>query len=245
MSERSRAWVMMMYERGILEQAYILHSRDYRDTSLIIDVLTRDAGRYSLVVRGGRSSKSKTRGRLQPFTPVLIGSVGRGELKTATTIDFPAVSFRIQGQNLMLGLYVNELLYRLLGKFDPVPEVYEAYESLLSGLQSQDQGVSAIRAFELELLSALGYGISFEYDASNGERVSEERRYRFIVHEGFRVTASDDSETFSGRELLLAASGCLEQVSDTKLKQVTRSSLAILLGDRPLKSRALFKGAGQ
>lgn len=231
-------------KRGLLEPAYILHSRDYRDTSLIIDVLTRDSGRFSLVVRGGRSAKSKVRGRLQPFTPLLLGSTGRGELKTATTIDFPGVAWRLQGQNLMLGLYVNELLYRLLEKFDPVPEIYESYEHLLQALQSAAGGVSSIRLFELTLLGALGYGISFEYDASNGEPVTEQLRYRFIAQEGFRRTAADDQETFTGAELLSIAAGELEHVSDAKLKQVTRSSLGVLLGDKPLKSRSLFRSNG-
>ncbi|MBL6689219.1 MAG: DNA repair protein RecO [Pseudomonadales bacterium] len=229
--------------RGVLEPAYILHSRDYRDTSLIIDVLTRDFGRYSLVVRGARSSKSKIRGRLQPFTPLLVGSTGRGELKTATTIDFPGAAWRLQGQNLMLGLYVNELLYRLLGKFDPVPEIYESYEDLLQALQSAAGGVLSIRLFELTLLEALGYGISFEYDAGNGERVTERFRYRFIVQEGFRKTAADDHETFTGAELLSIAARELEHVSDAKLKQVTRSSLGVLLGEKPLKSRSLFRSS--
>ncbi len=234
-----------MTSKDVLEPAYILHSRDYRDTSLIVDLLALESGRFSIVVRGARSSKSKTRGRLQPFTPLLVAATGRSELKTATTIDFPGPAFRLQGQNLMLGLYINELLYRLLGRFDPVPEVFEAYERLLQDLQQVDDGVSSVRLFELNLLSALGYGISFEYDASNGEPVNEELRYRYIAQEGFRVTVSEDRETFSGAELLKIAAGELEEVSDMKMKMVTRGSLAILLGDKPLKSRTLFRSRSQ
>ena len=81
--------VTTMYEAGTLEPAYILHARNYRDTSLILDLFTRDSGRYSVVSKGVRSPKSKIRNRLQPFSPLLIASVGRGELKTSTTIDFP------------------------------------------------------------------------------------------------------------------------------------------------------------
>ena len=116
--------------------------------------------------------------------------------------------------------------------------------SLLQALQSAAGGVSSIRLFELTLLGALGYGISFEYDASNGEPVTEQLRYRFIAQEGFRRTAADDQETFTGAELLSIAAGELEHVSDAKLKQVTRSSLGVLLGDKPLKSRSLFRSNG-
>lgn len=226
-----------------LQPAYILHSRDYRDSSLIIDVLTHESGRFSLVARGARSEKSKIRGRLQPFTPLLIASVGRGELKTATKIDFGPSAFRIQGQNLMLGLYVNELLYRLLGRFDPVPEIYEAYENLLQNLQQSVPGITAIRGFEISLLAELGYGISFEFDAGNGEAVNPDGCYRYIVQEGFRATSTADDETFSGTDLMSIAAGKFEQVDDNKLKKVTRSSLAVLLGDKPLKSRSLFRGS--
>ena len=236
---------MMMSRRALLEPAYVLHSRDYRNTSLIIDVLTRESGRFSLVVKGARSGKSGLRGRLQPFTPLLVASVGRSELRTAATIDFPARPWRIHGDKLMLGLYVNELLYRLLGRFDPVPEIYDAYESLLSRLQGFESSVSAVRKFELNLLARLGYGISFEYDSGNGEPVSSDRHYRFRVQEGFRETASEEADTFTGGELMHIAEGELQRVSDRKLKSVTRASLAMLLGDRPLKSRALFRSVGQ
>ena len=234
-----------MSRQGVLEPAYVLHSRDYRDTSLIIDALTRESGRFSMVVRGARSGKSRLRGRLQPFTPLLVACLGRTELRTATTIDFPARPYRIRGQNLMLGLYVNELLYRLLGRFDPVPGIYAAYESMLAELQGFESAVSAVRQFELNLLAQLGYGISFAYDAGNGEPVSADRRYRFMVHEGFRATGSQEADTFTGDELMHIAGGELRRVSDRKLKSVTRASLAILLGDKPLKSRSLFRGTGQ
>ena len=121
-----------MYEAGTLEPAYILHARNYRDTSLILDLFTRDSGRYSVVSKGVRSPRSKIRSRLQPFSPLLIASVGRGDLKTSTAIDFPRKPFGLMGKGLMLGLYVNELLYRLLDRFEPIAGLYQGYEDLLS-----------------------------------------------------------------------------------------------------------------
>ena len=227
---------------GELESAYILHARDYRDTSLIVDLLTRESGRFSALVKGARAKKSKLRGRLQPFTPLLVAALGKGELKTATTIDFPARAYRLQGSNLMLGLYINELLYRLLARFDPVPEIYEGYERLLANLQKETSDILPVRQFELKLLTALGYGISFEYNAGQGEQISPDNHYRFVVHEGFYPTETFNNQTFTGRELLHIAEGELAEVNSQKLKLITRRSLAALLGDRPLKSRALFQG---
>ena len=246
-----------MYEAGTLEPAYILHARNYRDTSLILDLFTLYSGRYSVVSKGARSPKSKLRGRLQPFSPLLIASVGRGELKTSTTIDFPRKPFVLVGKGLMLGLYVNELLYRLLDRFEPIAGLYQGYEDLLSELVLTEQSMSeqqvslkessaevtAIRRFELRLLQELGYGINFEYDSRDGQPISADLDYRFVVHEGFHAIRESQGETFSGVEVLSMASGELKQVDSKRLLNLTRLSLAELLGDKPLKSRSLFRGA--
>jgi len=245
-----------MYEAGTLEPAYILHTRNYRNTSLILDLFTRDSGRYSVVSKGVRSPRSKIRSRLQPFSPLLIASVGRGELKTSTTIDFPGKPFGLMGKGLMLGLYVNELLYRLLDRFEPIAGLYQGYEDLLSELVLSEQSMSgqqlsikepggevtAIRRFELCLLQELGYGINFEYDSRDGQPISADLDYRFVVHEGFHAIRESQGETFSGVEVLRIASGELEQVDSKRLLNLTRLSLAELLGDKPLKSRSLFRG---
>ena len=246
-----------MYEAGTLEPAYILHARNYGDTSLILDLFTRDSGRYSVISKGGRSPKSKIRSRLQPFSPLLIASVGGGELKTSTTIDFPRKPFGLIGKGLMLGLYVNELLYRLLDRFEPIVGLYQGYEDLLSELmlfkgsvsgheqsiKESDGEVTAIRRFELCLLQELGYGINFEYDSRDGQPISADQDYSFVVHEGFHAIREYQGETFSGTEVLRMASGDLEQVNSKRLLNLTRLSLAELLGDKPLKSRSLFRGA--
>jgi DNA repair protein RecO (recombination protein O) len=193
---------------------------------------------------------------LQPFSPLLIASVGRGELKTSTTIDFPGKPFGLMGKGLMLGLYVNELLYRLLDRFEPIAGLYQGYEDLLSELVLSEQSMSgqqlsikepggevtAIRRFELCLLQELGYGINFEYDSRDGQPISADLDYRFVVHEGFHAIRESQGETFSGVEVLRIASGELEQVDSKRLLNLTRLSLAELLGDKPLKSRSLFRG---
>jgi DNA repair protein RecO (recombination protein O) len=245
-----------MYEAGTLEPAYILHARNYGDTSVILDLFTRDSGRYSVISKGVRSPKSKIRNRLQPFSPLLIASVGGGELKNSTTIDFLGKPFGLIGKGLMLGLYVNELLYRLLDRFEPIAGLYQGYEDLLSDLalfkgsmsghqrsiKESGEEVTAIRRFELCLLQELGYGINFKYDSRDGQPISADQNYSFVVHEGFHAIREYHGETFSGTEVLRIASGDLEQVDSKRLLNLTRLSLAELLGDKPLKSRSLFRG---
>ena len=236
----------MRSRTGVLEPAFILHSRPYGDTSSIVELLTLNEGRFSVVSKGARAEKSKLRGRLEPFTPMLIAAVGRGELKTATKIEFPGRRYHLMGENLLLGMYINELLYRLLEKFYPVANLFESYEALLSSLQGTSDSILAVRTFEVRLLDELGYGISFDYDARDGQAVESEQHYRFVTEEGFhrveepRVEEHSD-DLFTGKELLDLAVGNFSQVDARRLRNLTRKSLNSLLGDRPLKSRSMFK----
>ena len=241
-----------MYKANSLEEAFILHARNYRDTSLILDLFTRESGRYSVVVKGARSAKSKIRGRLQPFTPILVSAVGRGELKTSTNIDFFQKPFDLRGRSLMLGLYVNELLFRLLDKFYPIVGLYLGYKDMLAELvgsrektlaSEQGSDVLAIRKFELCLLEQLGYGINFEYDARDGQEVLAHRHYLFQAQQGFHSINAPHAESFSGEEVLKNSSGDLGSVDSKKLLNLTRRSLSELLGHKPLKSRTLFRSA--
>ena len=73
--------------RVSLQAAFILHGRDFRDTSRLLDVFTQDFGRVSLVAKGARSSRSKLQGILQPFSPLVISWSGKGEVQTLTVAE--------------------------------------------------------------------------------------------------------------------------------------------------------------
>lgn len=224
------------------DDIYILHSRKYRDTSLLIDVLSYNEGRYSLVVRGARGSKSKISGIVQPYRRLNVTVYGKGELRTAGKLEPTGAAFTLGGENLLLGLYVNELLYRILGKFDPMPELYEAYEQLLASLADPQFDMASLRQFELHLLMQLGYGITFDLDAGNGEFVSEGNRYRFVAEEGFHCYQGEGENLYKGADLLAIAAGDMTGEREKIVRQIVRRSLKPLLGNRPLKSRDLFVG---
>ncbi|MBD3646325.1 MAG: DNA repair protein RecO [Pseudomonadales bacterium] len=232
-----------------LSAAFILHTRKYRDTSLIADLLTETEGRLSVVIRGARGKRSRYPGSLQPFVPLLVSWYGRGELKTARSIDFPGRASRLNGEALLTGMYVNELLYRLLGKFDPVPAIFSAYGELLAVLEGSVAPHAALRRFEMVVLAELGYGISLDVEAGSGEAVQDDRLYRYVPEEGLIPLPAEVYDghdrpppgTFSGRDLLAVARGQLEDpVVERTAWQITRSSLNVLLGDRPLKSREIL-----
>ncbi len=236
----------MMSDRDA-QHVYILHTRKYRNTSLIADIFSQEEGRYSLVIRGARNKKNRRYNLLQPFAPLLVTAYGQGEMRTAGAIDFTGRSWRLKGENLFIGMYVNELLYRLLGRFDSLPALWGRYEKLLEDLESEDFQIYLLREFELSLLANLGYGITFDYDVRTRTSVRPDTQYRFVAEEGFyslpENTASTDSmEIYDGKQLLMIASGNLSDARCEILKRVVRISLQPLLGGKPLKSRSLFEG---
>lgn len=222
-----------------LVPAYILHARKYRDTSLILELFTEPEGRVAAVQRGARGKK-KT-GTVQPFTPLLISYLGKGELKTVVKVDAGAMHHLV-GDRLLLGMYANELLMRLLGKFEKAPGLFVAYQQLLLALVGSDDYQRRLRQFELRLLDDLGYGISFGVDAASGDFVAPDKYYRFVPDEGFRELSSETEASFFGEHLLAIADGDLasDEVEATARK-VARIAIGRLLGDRPLKSRELFQ----
>jgi DNA repair protein RecO (recombination protein O) len=112
-----------------LQPAYILHSRPYRDSSVILEVFTPEHGRISALARGARrkSRGGSAAALLQLFTPLLLSFSGRGELKTLTAREAAGTAVSLRGDRLYSGLYVNELLVRLLHRYDPHPQLFVAY----------------------------------------------------------------------------------------------------------------------
>lgn len=233
------------------QTAYLLHSRPYRNTSLIIDVFSRDYGRVGLVARGARSARSRWAAVLMPFRRVILSWQGRGELKTVTMAESDDAPCWLQGDTLISGLYGNELLLRLLHRDDPHPGLLEHYEHLLYALrqaQSSAQGglnvlEPVLRRFEKYLLQELGYGLLLEYDARNGEPVVADRRYVYHPDEGPVLCQQANTSAFiiSGSTLLaLAHDAALDPLGRREAKQLMRLALRQHLGERPLHSRRLY-----
>lgn len=221
-----------------LTPAYILHSRRYRDTSLLVDLFTAREGRISAIVRGGGKVGSSF---VQAFSPLLISYRGRGELKTTTKIEVLGGP-KLSGNNLFVGMYINELLVRLLGKFDAMPDLFESYQGLLDTLSSEGQITRQLRTFEFLLIAELGYGLTFDVEAGGNQAVEPHLFYRFVANQGFYLANSDAPNTYCGSDLLALAEGRLDSPRvDSAAKQIIRSSFDHLLGGKILKSRALFR----
>ncbi|WP_036304828.1 DNA repair protein RecO [Methylobacter tundripaludum] len=220
-----------------LQPAFILQHRKYRETSLIIDVLTRDFGRISLLAKGVRKTKSKTAGMLQPFIPLLVSYFGKAELKTLTDVEMIQPFSEINGLALYCGFYINELVGYFLHKYDPHPEVFGHYGECLSCLSDGPNVEAALRQFELSLMECAGYGLQLEYD-DNESPIDSLKKYEFNAGKG-AVEVVDGP--FSGKTLLALSSGELtdpQVLSEAKI--LMRTVIDVYLQGRQLKSRAVI-----
>jgi DNA repair protein RecO (recombination protein O) len=227
-----------------LQPAFILHTRPYRDTSLLIDFFTPDHGRISAVARGMRQRKSPTRSLLNPFTRLLISVQGKPELKLLTAVEADNRFFSLQKEYLYSGLYLNELLLRSLPLADPHKHLFAIYEQSLDALQAGQLLEPVLRSFELDLLNELGYGVDFEHDALTGAAIGAEQDYIFEPEQGFIALEEQQSGTrlvLAGQTVLaIAQRDFSSAIVRAGSKQLCRQLLKPLLGHRPLRSRELF-----
>lgn len=229
-----------------LEPAYVLHARPYRDTSLLIIFFTYQYGLIHAVARGARSSRSRLKGLLQPFVPLFISWGGQNDLHTLREVEAQGEIHYLPSEKFLTGLYLNELLVRVLQKHDPHQELYQAYQHTLQELCGLKHEQATLRIFEKKLLHELGYALPLDHDCVTGQAISSEKFYQFDPAHGFNVlpesyTQHDAINVFSG-EMIIA----LHQENFYKkhllrdMKRLMRLALAPLIGTKQLKSRELF-----
>ena len=229
--------------RIALQPAFVLHSRPYRETSVIVDLFTQDCGRIAAVARGVRQSRSPLRPLLQLFMPIFVSWQGKSDLMNLVTVEANGYSRRLVGERLLSGLYLNELLMRVLHKHDPHPGLYTIYHNTLLELQGTESQLKTLRLFEKKLLEQLGYGLHLTYDAANQSAIAANKYYRFHPEHGFELCGLNAGQhtVFAGKSLL--ALDAEELDDDTFLrdaKRLMRLALAPLLGKYTLNSRQLY-----
>ncbi|ETT02415.1 MULTISPECIES: DNA repair protein RecO [Providencia] len=225
------------------QRAFVLHSRPYSETSLLIDFFTEGEGKIRLLAKGARRNRSPLRGCLQPFTPLLIRWSGKGEIKTLINADPVSLALPLSGTVLYSGLYLNELTARVIEFGTPYSSLFFDYLNCLQVLAGSERTPeSALRQFELALLSYLGYGVDFLHCAGSGEPVSDTMTYRYREEKGFIGSLVVDQLTFTGKQLRALADREFPDADTLKAaKRFTRMALKPYLGGKPLKSRELFR----
>ena len=229
--------------RVLLQPAFILHRRPYRNTGLLLEAFGRECGRLGLVARSAVSPRSRLKGLLQPFAPLLLSWNGEGDLATLTGAEEAGRPVSLPPDRVLAGLYANELLVRLLQRQDPQSGLYDAYENLLAELAAAPGEEPPLRRFEKRLLEDLGYGLSLDREAVSGQPIVAEAHYRYVLDQGPVVASRTETGVpITGRGLLALRDGVLSDPTVLKeVKRLTRAALAEQLRGRALKTRELYR----
>jgi DNA repair protein RecO (recombination protein O) len=220
------------------QPAFVLHAQPWRETSVLLEVFTRDHGRIGLVARGVRGPKAQPlRAALQILQPLQLGWNGRGELPFLQGAEAAGAALTPQGDALLAAFYVNELLLRLLPRGEPQPTLFFRYIESLGALQAGDEIGWQLRRFERDLLLGLGYGLSLVHEADGVTPLDPARNYRYDPEQGAVPVTLAREGTLSGAALLaLAADAPPDAAGQRELRRMMRRILRHVLGGRELRS---------
>ncbi len=229
-----------------LEQqpGWVVHRRPWRESSLLIEFFAREHGRLGLVAKGARSARSPWRGLAEPFTPLLASWSRRGEMGTLTGLEPAGVRRNLTGRALWCGLYVNELLLRLLERDDPHPEVFDACDLVFAGLAAGELPQSMLlRRFELSLLQGMGVAPDFRADAAGGDPIDPGGLYHLQPEAGFVPVDRAGAGVFSGAAIRAITAGITDNRETAReMRELMRALIDHHLAGRELASRRLLAG---
>ncbi|MEQ5839242.1 DNA repair protein RecO [Paraburkholderia acidicola] len=231
-------------EYRIAEQpAFVLHSYPYRETSLIIDVLSRDHGRLALVAKGAKRPHSALRGVLQTFQPLALSWSGKGEVRTLTGAEWVGGMLPLAGDALLCGFYVNELLVKFCAREDPHPQLFQHYVVTMTRLAHDEPPVQVLRSFERVLLRETGYALALDRTVAR-RAVEADGRYVFDPERGVREATDDlpaQWPVIAGQTLLdMECDDYQRPQTVAQSKTLMRFLLNIYLGGTPLATRQIL-----
>ena len=234
----------MSAQRRVQEQAaFILHHRPFRDTSQILDLISREHGKLAVVARGSRGAKSRLKGVLRPFMPLSMSWVIKSDLGTLTGAEVRGAPLSLTGEALLAGYYVNELVLHFLHRHDPQPEVFDAYARTVAALAASGAAVAGtLRQFELALLRHSGYALNLDLEAGSNRGLDPGQHYDYRVEQGaVPVSRSEGPMVFSGATLAAIAAGQFDDPGILRAaSRLMREVIAHHLGGKELKSRKVL-----
>jgi DNA repair protein RecO (recombination protein O) len=256
----------MANHKILLQPAYVLHQRAYRDTSVLLELFSPEYGRVGVIAKGVKSAKSRWRGVLQPFQPLLVSWNKRGELGTLTGAEAHGPALTITPDLIASGFYLNEVLLRLLERDEGQLELFGYYDEALRGMsditsQNNPRSVALeilLRQFEIRLLDALGYGLVLDQDVGSESPLQAEQEYIYQLEHGpvktetlftnvsrFSDTAEEEyrygTRISGGTLLALHAGDFSDELVRKESKRLLRNVLGNYLGSKPLQSRSLVQ----
>jgi len=237
--------------------AYVLHKRQYSESSQILEVFTRDHGRLALMSRGSRGAKSKIAGNLQLFSPLLLNWQGKGSmpnLRSVERADIPPP--KLSYKSLLSAMYINELLMYLLHRNDVYETVFEHYHETLYALENAEKIEIELRKFEIKFIQLLGFGLLLDKEVDTGTAISSDREYQYIVEHGLVVFQGLNQTknvpsipVLQGETVFALVNESYDELAQDQeklqqLKRLMRYVIGHHLGGKVLKSRELFSQPG-
>lgn len=225
------------------EPAFVLHTYPYRETSLIVEALSRHAGRVALVARGAKRPRSAIRGQLLSFQPLELSWSGKNEPRTLHKVEWRGGQPMLQGLALLCGFYMNELLLKLLPRDDPHETLFDIYAQSLMDLSKKQDLPEVLRRFELGLLRESGYGLVLDHEARSETAIVAENFYGYIPDRGPIARRDGGNQVqFRGKTLLdLQREDFSDPVTLAESKQLLRMQIKHHLGQQELQTRQLLR----
>ena len=228
------------------QPAWILHARAWRETSLLLEVFSREHGRIGLLARGVRAPRARiTRAMLEPFQLLSVDWAGTGELPNLRAAEVIGIAPRYAGDTLLSGLYVNELLARLTARHDPHPELFDRYAVLLEELATELSLAWTLRRFERDLLVELGYGLLLDREADTGAPISAGAEYAYVPEHGpVPAQLRSGGTRVRGAALLALHEDRLPNPGDlSALRRMLRAVISAHVGESGLRAWRVLGGA--
>jgi len=228
------------------QPGYVLHSYPYQETSLIVELLTREFGRIGVVAKGAKRPQSPLRSVLMPFHALTLDWSGKSELKTLRGAEWRGGFDLLKGRALICGFYLNELLLKLLHREDPHDALFDIYEHTLRALRTGHDHAAALRWFEKRLLGELGYALVLDRDSESRSPLNARQRYQYVIDRGPVPVDEGDTGSGSGLELLGQTlidlnNDCYTSiVTQQQSKSLMRTLIGHYLGHQTLHSRQLL-----
>lgn len=226
------------------EPSFVIHTRPYSETSLYVEVFSRHYGRTTVIAKGARRQKSKFRGVLLPFRRLQAGWSGKGEIQTLTHAEPVELWTEMRGHGVLCGFYVNELVIKLLHRYDAHPALFDYYSETMQRLRHNGSDEGVLRLFEKRLLRELGYAMNLEHEVGGRDEILVDEEYRYIPQLG-AVSVRNNRKggvPISGAALRALRDESFQDERELKeCKKLMRTMISIQLDNRPLYARKLFK----
>ncbi len=234
---------MTTHRRVQQQPGFILHHRPFRDSSQILDLISRDHGKLSVVARGSRGARSRLKGVLRPFMPLSISWVIKSDLGTLTGAEVRGAPLSLSGDALLSGFYVNELILHFLHRHDPQPEIFDAYGHTIEALAAAGTDIATcLRQFEMELLRQVGYALSLDHEFGSNNPLDVQQHYEYRVEQGpVPVSRSEGPLVFRGELLSAIAEQRFSEPDVLRAaNRLLRDVISFHLGGKELKSRKVL-----